>query len=170
MKTYVVEALHNLRIRPAFQKAYQDQEHGLVQECAHSDALQLVSTSHPFPDQSTYVCEPLLEDVEPIAFQDILLQHALVLSILLQKHSLLCSIAILSRSLPCPRDCLPPGEGALEPMLPVVVHRRSKHDHEGKLEEQHAIEDEGLLVTPRLEFLCDNIGAAVNEQCGSAGN
>lgn len=41
--TYVVEALHDLGSGLAFQKAYQNQEHGLVQECAHGDALRLVS-------------------------------------------------------------------------------------------------------------------------------
>lgn len=124
----------------------------------------------PYPSRSTYISEPFLEDVEPVALQDVLLHHTLVLAILLEEDSLFGRVAILGCSMPRPFDGLPPGKSALEPVLPVVVDRCSENYHEGKLEEKHMIEDEMCPIIPRLESLCDYVGAAVDYECRPAGD
>lgn len=52
----------------------------------------------------------------------------------------------------------------------MIVYRCCKHYHEGELEEEHAIEDEGLCVAPCLEPLSDDIGAAVDNERRPAGD
>ena len=67
-------------------------------------------------------------------------------------------------------DCHPTRKGALEPMLPVVVHGSSKHDHEGELEEEHTVEDERFPINPRLQSLCDDVGATIDHESRPAGD
>lgn len=47
--TYIVEALRDLGTGLSLQEAYQNQEHGLIQESTHGDALRCVSISLPIP-------------------------------------------------------------------------------------------------------------------------
>lgn len=96
-----MEAPHNLSACLALQKTYQDQEHCLVEQCAHCDALAKRQYIFGHDECITYVCEPLLKDVEPIALSDFLLYHALIVSILLQENSLLCSITVFVGGVPC---------------------------------------------------------------------
>jgi hypothetical protein len=116
-----------------------------------------------------YICEPFPKDIKPIALQNILLYHALVLTILLQEDSLLRGVAIFTCRVSRLLNGSPTGEGALEPMLPVIVHRRSEHHHEGELEKEHAIENKGFIIAPCFEPLCDDVGATVDHERRSAG-
>lgn len=116
-----------------------------------------------------YICEPFPEDIEPISLQNFLLYHALVLTVLLQEDSLLRGVAIFTCRVSRLLDSPPTREGALEPMLPVIVHRRSENYHEGELKKEHAIENKGFVIAPCLEPLCDDVGATVDHERRPAG-
>ena len=52
----------------------------------------------------------------------------------------------------------------------MKVDGRGEHDHEGELEEEHAVEDEGLGFVPSFEALGDYIGAGIDGEGGEAGD
>lgn len=88
ISAYISEILHDHRNRLVLEEPDKDQEHGLIEQCTHGDA----------------VCEPLPEDVPPVPDSDILFHHLLILSIILEHHALLLvantRLSLLSDSLP----------------------------------------------------------------------
>jgi hypothetical protein len=147
--TYVVEILRNHRHSLVLQAAHQDQEHGLIQQRTHCNAI----------------CKPLSEYVPPIPNSDIFLDHFLVLSIILQRYALLL---FSSRRHALLLHCLPARECAFQPALPVEIDRRCKHDHEGELQEQNTIKYERLGFAPCLEPLRDDVRAGIDCKGGEA--
>jgi hypothetical protein len=101
----------------------------------------------------THIGKPLAEDVEPIALPDLLLNHAFVIAVVLERC--LLRLARVQRSSRPRRRRQPPArKRPLEPVLPVVIHGRRQDNHERELEEQHAVKHKRRrTVAPRFEAL-----------------
>jgi hypothetical protein len=148
---YITEVLYNKRHRLMLHEPHQDEEHGLIQQCAHRDA----------------VCKPFPEDIPPVSDYDVLHHHLLILSILLEYQALL----LFSRNCtPLLLHCLPARERAFQPTLPVEIDGCSEHDHKGELEEEDAVEHEGLGLVPCFQPLCDDVRAGVDCERGETGD
>lgn len=155
--THIPKVLNDQCYCFVFHDAHQDQEHGLVQQGAHGDALSTVSFIGTCATISTtHIGKPFLEDIQPIPNPDLLLDDLLILAVFPQHYALLLFSCICRTRL---ADSLPAREGALEPMLPVIVDWRGQDDHDEELAEEDAVEDEGLGLVPCLEPLGDDVGA-----------
>lgn len=115
---------------------------------------------------TTYIGKPFSKDIPPIPHSNLLFDDTATIAILLE-HDALFLLAI--SHCPCLFYRLPPGERTFKPVLPMIVYRRSKDDHDGELCEEDTVEDEGLGFVPCFEALRNDVAARVYYERGETG-